>query len=132
MLKEPKKQTRAKKRILVVDDEKDICEMLALYLRRKSFVIDIAHNGKEAIDFLTKEKPDLIILDVIMPIMDGFELLQSLKKDSAYSLIPVIMLTIKSEPHNVEKGILLQADFYLPKPCKLDNLMDFINIIVKE
>lgn len=121
-----------KKKILIVDDEPDICEMITRYLERKGFAVAKAYNGKEGLEAIPKLKPDLIILDVLMPIMDGFSFLQSLKADTKYCNVPVIMLTVKGDTRHLEKGLSLQADFYLPKPFKLDNLMNFINIILKE
>jgi len=121
-----------KKKILIVDDEIDACDAISSYLKRKGFATKVAHNGREALQILQKIKPHLIILDVVMPIMDGFEFLQYLKAHTQYCKIPVIMLTVKSGPKQVEKGISLETDFYLPKPFTFNNLMNFINIILKE
>ena len=87
-----------RKRILIVDDEIDACDAISCYLKRKGFETKVAHNGCEALQTLQKTKPHLIILDVVMPIMDGFEFLQSLRADRQYYKTPVIMLTIKSGP----------------------------------
>lgn len=119
-----------KKNILIVDDDKDVCEAIEQFLKKRGFIACKACDGKEASVALKKQKPDLIILDVLMPVMDGFEFLQFLKSNVRYSRIPVIMLTVKSDPKHLEKGISLHADFYLPKPFKFDNLMDFINIVL--
>ena len=118
--------------ILLVDDEIEVCRVIRDYLEINNFKVYEAHHGAEALEFLKKIKPNLIILDVLMPVMDGFGLLKKLKNNRAYMGIPVIMLTVKSEPKNFGKGISLQADFYLPKPFKLANLRNFINLIVKE
>lgn len=75
-------------------------------------------------------KPDLIALDIKMPKMDGFEFLEYIKSTPAYSDIPVIALTVQSRSMHVDKGIALGADFYLPKPFSLDNLLQFIEIIM--
>lgn len=122
----------ADKAILLVDDEIEVCQVIRDYLEKKTFKVYEAHNGAEALEFLKKIKPSLIVLDVLMPVMDGFELLEELKNCPAYAGIPVIMLTVRSDPQHLGKGISLQADFYLPKPFKLDNLMNFINLIVKD
>ena len=119
-----------KKRVLIVDDEPDIRQTLSAYLVKKGFAMDTANNGKEALDAIRRKKPDLIILDVMMPKMDGFTLLKRLKASSAHSGIPVIMLTKRSEPKNLDKGISLNADFYLPKPFTLDNIMRFIKLVI--
>lgn len=119
------------KKILLVDDEIEVCKVIREYLEKKKFQVYEAHNGKEALEAIKKIVPDLIILDVLMPVMDGFEVLQKVKRNKSYADIPVIMLTVRSEPEHLNKGISLQADFYLPKPFQLGNLMSFINLIVK-
>lgn len=120
-----------KKHILIVDDEPEVCRVINSFFAKKGFKISQAHNGKDALSLIGKAPPNLIILDVAMPVMDGFELLQYLKTDAKYSQIPVIMLTIKSDRRHVERGISLQADFYLSKPFNLDNLKGFVNLILK-
>lgn len=120
-----------KKRVLIVDDEAEVCKAICAYLKRRKFEVCQAYNGIQALEVIKKTEPDLILLDVVMPQMDGFEVLQRLKSESVYSKIPVIMLTTKSEPKNLNKGIALKADFYLPKPFTFDNLMSFINLILK-
>ena len=120
-----------KKRILIVDDEEDICETLSQYLSVRGLATGIARNGKEAVEALKDVKPDLIILDVKMPKMGGFEFLKYLKARPKYSKIPVIMLTIKSERPYLDKGLTLGADFYLPKPFSLTNLMNFIRVTLE-
>lgn len=117
-----------KKNILIVDDEKDICNTLSEYLEARGFTTDEAHNGKEAIERLKEKRPNLVILDVKMPKMDGFEFLRFLKSRPHYAKIPVIMLTVKSAPAYLDKGLTLGADFYLPKPFTLENLMQFIKL----
>lgn len=118
-----------KKRILVVDDDTEVCEELCGYFRKNGFYASTAANGQEAMELLKDGDADVIILDVNMPIMDGFEFLKRVKSSPRYSRIPVIMLTAKAEPKNVEKGIELKADFYLPKPFTTDNLMEFVNFV---
>lgn len=119
-----------KKRVLIVDDEPDIRQTLHKYLGRKGFETDTADNGEEALNTIRKKRPDLIILDVMMPKMDGFTLLKRLKAGSAYSEIPVIMLTKKSGPKDLDKGVSLNADFYLPKPFTLNNIMRFVKLVI--
>jgi len=121
-------KAKKSKTILAVDDERQIRSMLSQYLTQQGFRVELASNGRDASRCLKRINPDLIILDVVMPLMDGFKFLQYLKSSVKYSRIPVIMLTDKSEPKNVEKGISFAADFYLPKPCTLDNLLNFIRL----
>lgn len=118
------------KNILVVDDEPEICSLLYDFLSRKGFEVGVACNGQDALDKVAKTKPDLITLDVIMPVMDGFEFLKYLKSKNDYSGIPVIMLTAKKGSKDIDRGISLKADFYLPKPFTFDNLMSFITLVL--
>ncbi|MBU2102995.1 MAG: response regulator, partial [Candidatus Omnitrophica bacterium] len=98
--------------------------------RRKKYETHEVGSGIEALEVLNTIKPDLIILDVIMPCMDGFQLLKKLKEEPKYFTIPVIMLTVKSSSKCLDAGISLGADFYLPKPFQLSNLMKFINLVL--
>lgn len=127
-----KSRQKNKKKVLIVDDEKDICDILSLHFNLKKWESVQAYNGKEALEILKKNKSDLIILDVLMPEMDGFELLKILKYSDSYASIPVIMLTAKGEPKDLDKGISLGVEFYLPKPFRIDNLMKFVDIILED
>jgi DNA-binding response OmpR family regulator len=123
---------RLQKKVLIVDDEVETCKFISAYFsRHKDCKVYEAYDGAQAFDAIQKIMPDLIILDVIMPAMDGFQLLQKLKEDPRYSQIPVIILTVKSKPEDLGKGIALKADFYLPKPFSLDNLMSFAELILE-
>ncbi len=117
------------RKVLIVDDEVELCRTISSYLKARKFATYEASNGLLALKAIDKVLPDIIILDVVMPEMDGFELLKKLKGTPRYSKIPVIMLTAKSRPEDLAKGIDLQSDFYLPKPASLKNLMNFINLI---
>jgi len=120
------------KKILIVDDEKETCKFISsCFIRHKNCKVYEAYDGVQAFDTIKKIRPDLIILDVIMPLMDGFQLLQKLKDDPRYSQIPVIILTAKSKPEDLGIGIELKADFYLPKPFNVDNLMSFAKLILE-
>lgn len=100
-------------RILVVDDEERIRRLLKMYLERENYEIDEAENGEEALDMALKEEYDLIILDIMMPGMDGIEVCQELRKTKA---TPVIMLTAKGEEANRVQGFEVGADDYIVKP----------------
>ena len=125
-------KTKNKQHILVVDDEKEICQIISHYLEARGFLVSYAYDGEEALEMVHKQTPDLIILDVAMPKKDGFTVLGDLKSEPAFAKIPVIMLTVKSDPRHLDKGISLSADFYLPKPFKLKNLENFINLVLKD
>ena len=101
------------KTILVVDDEPRIVEAVSMNLDVEGYQVSAASNGYEALDKVTKELPDLVILDVMMPEMDGFETLKSIREVSS---VPVIMLTVKGEETDRVKGLDLGADDYVTKP----------------
>lgn len=121
----------AKERILIVDDEEETVELICRFLTKRGFIAKGANNGEEAIDILENFNPSFIILDIIMPKMDGFQFLRYLKSNLSYSNIPVIMLTAKDTPLDLDKGITEGVDFYLPKPFSLRNLMGYVELIIE-
>lgn len=108
--------TAAKKRVLVVDDERHIVRLVQVNLERQGYEVLTAYDGVECLEKAKAERPDLIVLDVMMPRMDGFEALQRLKTDPETSHIPVIMLTARAQDRDVLKGYQYGADLYLTKP----------------
>ncbi len=122
-----------KAKVLVVDDEKDVVFFLKSNLEREGdYRVFTASDGEEGLRLARAHKPDLIILDVVMPKMDGFAVLKALKNFEETKHTPVIMLTVKKEPENLDRGITFGADFYLPKPFTLDNLTKFIELIISD
>ena len=118
-----------KKRILIVDDDLMLCKMLKENLYKQGFKTIETHDGKEALEFIHQNVVDLIILDLAMPVMGGFEFLRILKKENKESKIPIIVLTIRNENEIMEQSFNLEADFFLPKPFKFENLMNYIHLI---
>jgi CheY-like chemotaxis protein/MinD-like ATPase involved in chromosome partitioning or flagellar assembly len=117
-------------RILVVDDEADTLEMIKFMLRRQGFEVMLAQSGPEALKLLARDIPDLIILDVMMPEMDGNQVSQQIRADSRTSFVPLVMLTARSgTPHQV-KGLLSGADEYLVKPVTQDELVNCIQTVL--
>ena len=112
-----------KKRILLADDEKTLRELLKVRLEAAGYHFLEAEDGKAALDQAKKHRPDLIILDVNMPRMNGFDVLQNLKKDSKTRNIPVIMLTTRASQDDIEEGMELDADQYIPKPFDSKKLL---------
>ena len=106
----------SKKVILVVDDEKDIVELVRFNLERDGFKVIPSYNGEDALILVKNQLPDLIILDLMLPGMDGLEVCQILKKDSSTFSIPIIMLTAKGEEADIVVGLELGADDYITKP----------------
>ncbi|WMW22202.1 response regulator [Methanolobus mangrovi] len=111
-----KKIKRDRLKILIVDDEPDIPELLKLSLISEPYDFIVAHNGEEAIELTLKELPDLILLDIMMPDMDGYEVVEHLKKSKAASDIPVIMISAKTAIEDKVKGMELGIDDYISKP----------------
>lgn len=118
-----------KKRILVVDDEKHIVRLVQLNLERAGYEVITAYDGLEALEKVRSERPDMIVLDVMMPRMDGFETLQRLRANPETSEIPVIMLTAKSQEQDIFKGWQSGADCYLTKPFNPMELLTFVRRI---
>lgn len=117
-----------KTRILVVDDEEHIRELIRFYLDKEGFYTVEASNGEEALDKLENEYIDLAIVDVMMPVMDGFELVEEMK---LFKDIPVIMLTAKSQSTDKLRGFSLGIDDYVTKPFDPDELMARVKTIMK-
>ena len=105
-----------RRKILVVDDEKVITDLAKTYLEQYGFDVVCAYDGEEALDLVTSEKPDLILLDVILPKIDGIEVCKRLKEQSEYQSIPILMLTAKGLNRDIEKGHEVGADEYIVKP----------------
>lgn len=122
----------SKVRILVIDDEKDFVDTLAIRLEAKGYDISKAFDGKEGLEKAHSDNPDLIILDIIMPEMNGFDVCRKLKVDPKFSNIPIILLTAKFQPNDIDFGKEMGADAYLTKPVELNTLSDKINELLKE
>ncbi len=103
-------------KILVVDDEQDAVDLVAFNLKQAGFQVVAAHDGAEALDKVQKHQPDLIVLDVMMPELDGLEVCKLLRRDSATAGIPLLMLTAKASEVDRILGLELGADDYVTKP----------------
>ncbi|MEK8018477.1 MAG: response regulator, partial [Candidatus Parabeggiatoa sp.] len=114
-------------RILIVDDNPQIRKMLQRHLKKKGYETFEAENGKMGLVEVEKAKPDLILLDVMMPEMNGFEVCQRLKQDAALKDIPVIFMTAKTETDDVIAGLELGAVDYVAKPFNHKELMTRVN-----
>jgi len=117
------------KKILACDDEKNIVRLIQVNLERAGFDVITAYDGKEALHKVLHEHPDLVVLDVMMPYMDGFEVLQTLRRHAVTREIPVIMLTAKAQDADVFKGWQSGVDCYLTKPFNPAELLSFVRRI---
>ncbi|MCX7832181.1 MAG: response regulator [Actinobacteria bacterium] len=120
------------KKILVVDDSPTIREMIKGLLEKIGYEIEMASDGFEALEVVKKVLPDLIILDVNMPKMDGFRVCRLLKFDRNFRNIPIIMLTARDEEENIKIGIKTGADLYLTKPIEPEKLIEAVNKFLHE
>lgn len=116
------------KRILVVDDEQDIVVTLTRMLRRQGFDVVSATDGEQALERVKDSHPDLVILDIQMPKLDGIEVLQRIKEDPHTSSLPVIMLTARAGDEDMLKGYKYGANYYIPKPFKIAEVLDGIKM----
>jgi len=113
-------------KILIIDDDEDIRKLVSYHLSLSRHEILAAENGKEGLEIAVKQKPDLILLDIMMPEMDGLEVCISLKKDRKTKSIPVFMLTSKSRMGDVESAFKVGADNYITKPFDAKDLNNII------
>ena len=116
-----------KKRILVVDDEPDFASIVQTNLKKEGFDVDVAYDGVEALEKVKTNPPDAIVLDVMMPEKDGYEVCAELKKSDKYKDIPIIMLTavadhVGSTRYSHADGMSMEADDYLPKPASAEEI----------
>ena len=112
------------KKILIVDDEPNIVMSLEYTFKKNNFEVFIARDGQEAIDFLKSIYPDIIILDVMMPMVDGYATLEHIKKDKNLTHTKVIFLSAKNKESDIQKGLDLGADAYLTKPFSVKKIVE--------
>lgn len=118
-------------KILVAEDERDIRELIGFTLRFAGFEVVLASNGAEAVERAPQEQPDLIILDVRMPKMTGYEACRLLKNNSATSAIPVVFLSAKGQETEIEQGLASGAVEYIVKPFAPDELTNQVKEILR-
>lgn len=123
-----RKEERDRLKILIADDDADLLDILAFSLHREGFEVVRARDGQEALAQVTAEQPDLVVLDVGMPQIDGFEVCRRLRKDSS---IPIIMLTAKGDDENIVLGLNLGADDYVTKPYSPRELMARVRALAR-
>ena len=116
----------AKKKILIVDDEKDIADTLTMALEQEGYECITADNGIDALNLARTENPGIVLLDIMLPKMNGYKVSRLLKFDEQYQHIPVIMLTAKSQDADRIIGIETGADGYLTKPFELKALINMV------
>ncbi|MBE6820831.1 MAG: response regulator transcription factor [Ruminococcaceae bacterium] len=118
----------AAERILVVDDDNNICELLRLYLEKEGYDVILAHNGGEAVKMFQELSPDLMILDIMLPVLDGWQVCREVRK---FSDKPIIMLTAKGETFDKVLGFELGADDYVVKPFEAKEVMARVKAVLR-
>lgn len=115
-------------RILIVDDDKNICELVRLYLEKEGYVTDIAYDGRTALDKFSENPPMAVVLDIMLPVIDGIEVLKEIRR---MGNIPVIMLTAKGETFDKVLGLELGADDYIVKPFEPKELVARVKAVMR-
>ncbi len=115
-------------KVMVVDDDNNICEYLRLYLEKEEFNVEIYHDGKSAIDNVSRFNPDIILLDIMMPKMDGWQVCREIRKSSS---TPIIMITAKGETFDKVLGLELGADDYVVKPFEAKEVIARIKAVLR-
>jgi DNA-binding response OmpR family regulator len=124
-------QTTNKRTVLVVDDEKDLVDLITYNLQRNGYDVLCALNGTEALELAQKHVPDLVLLDLMLPGIDGTEVARRLKADARTAQVPIIMLTAKGEETDVVVGLTLGADDYVTKPFSMKILLARLSSVMR-
>lgn len=119
-----------KRKVLIVDDEVTTVQLIEFILEKNDYMTFCAYSGLKTIELANKEKPDLILLDIMMPGLDGLEVCERLKNDPNTKDIPIIFLTALGQESDVARGLKLGADSYIIKPFNPDNLVQQIGKIL--
>ena len=112
--------------ILVIEDDNHIRDEICLLLELEDFSVASAGNGLEGMNELQTKRPDLIFCDVLMPVMDGHEFVAELRADHTFAEIPLVFLSARTTPEDIQKGMQLGANAYLTKPFSVDDLLNTI------
>ena len=118
--------------ILVVDDEPQIVELVGDYLKQAGFRVVTAGDGQTALTLARHERPDLVVLDLMLPELDGFEVLERLRASPQTADVPVLVLTVKARPADRRKALEMGADGYLVKPHRSAELVSLVGSLLRE
>ncbi|OGN74411.1 MAG: two-component system response regulator [Chloroflexi bacterium GWB2_49_20] len=120
------------KRILCIEDDVDMLDLFRVLLTRHGYIVRGVTKGQEGLDVIRREKPDLVILDIMMPVMDGWQVYQQMKDDEATRNIPTIVVTAKSQLIDKVLGLeIAKVDDYIGKPFSPQELLDSITKVLK-
>lgn len=118
------------RKILIVDDEPNIVISLEFLMKREGFTVSVAVDGEEALRRIAETRPDLVLLDVMMPKKSGFEICQEVRANPAWTAIKIVMLTAKGRDTEVQKGVALGADAYVTKPFSTKELVATVRSVL--
>ena len=118
----------SEKKVLVVDDDINICELLRLYLEKEGFAVTVANDGNSAVEIVKNNEFDIILLDIMLPGLDGWQVCREIRKDS---LVPIIMITAKGETFDKILGLELGADDYVPKPFDAKEVVARVKAVLR-
>jgi DNA-binding response OmpR family regulator len=120
----------AAKRILLADDEEDIKTVVTMFLESQGYEVLTAFDGLDALEKTRTEKPDLILLDIMMPVLDGYEVCKRLKEDATMSNIPILILSAAAHVESVDRGLKAGAKDYIVKPFEPEKLLEKIEQVI--
>lgn len=120
-----------RKHILVVDDEKDLCDLISYNLRRAGYEVAAAHTGRAALDYIAEKSPDLVVLDVMLPELSGTEVASRIRSNPATASLPIVMVTAKGEEVDQLVGLTVGADDYIAKPFSTKILVARIEAVLR-
>lgn len=120
------------KRVLVVDDEPNIVLSLEFLMKKAGFEVEVARNGQEALEAIARRPPDVLLLDVMMPEMDGFEVCERLRAEPRGRATKVVMLTARGRDSERQRGLALGADAYVTKPFSTRELVERVKAMLAE
>ncbi len=113
-------------KILVVDDEPTIVRLMEFILARQGHAMIVATNGEDALEKIRTQKPDLVLLDIMMPRIDGYAVAQTVRADPSTASLPIIMLSAKAQEEDIRKGLEVGVDEYITKPFAPDHLVQVV------
>ena len=129
-MKKQEDKIMANNKVLIVDDDEHIVELIKLYMDKEGFDTVTANNGKKAVELFKSEAPAIVILDVMMPEMDGYEAIGKMKSNTTLQKIPVIAITAQAMTGDREKCLEAGADGYISKPVNVDELLVLLKKLI--
>ncbi|OGX24694.1 MAG: hypothetical protein A3J51_06055 [Omnitrophica WOR_2 bacterium RIFCSPHIGHO2_02_FULL_45_21] len=117
-------------KLLVVDDNKDIVDTLQRRLTKEGYEVSVAYDGEEALQKVKEADPDIILLDLMMPKLNGFEVLKEVREKFKHKWRPIIIISARDELESMQKCYSMEADHYLTKPCSIENILQGIRTMI--